>query len=207
MPHIGAIDMLKLNLRVPRGFDGYWKLILELDEHGPWTIRQIVLRTNVSTRSVSQFVDRLRKAGIAALVETRVSVAGQKSATACYRLTRRPIDTPRLYPDGSERPEDDLQLLWRTMKMVKSFTPRELADQAGSDDRAVGLELTRQYVSRLCAVGIVAVTQPVRSRREARYRLVRNLGARAPRILTARVVFDPNAKQVIGDAVASEVSR
>ncbi|SMH42212.1 hypothetical protein [Mesorhizobium australicum] len=190
------VDIVDLKLRVPRGGDGLWKLLLEIDRVGPWTKGQVAARTAVSTARINQFVDRLLAAGIATI-----------SDEGACRLTRRPTDAPRLRLDGSELPEDERQILWRTMKMLKTFSPRELAAQASSDERAIGLETTRSFINRMAQVGIVGIVQVPSRRGEGKYRLARNLGALAPRILSVSVVFDPNAVQVIGDAEASEVSR
>lgn len=208
MPRFGAIEMVALNLRIPRGIDGYWRLMLQADKAGPWTIETLVRQTNVTTRSLSQYVDRLRKGGIVEkIAELPPSAKGRKPA-AVYRLAQRPYLAPRLDRNGQVLPETLQQTLWRTIKIVKLFTPRELAGEVSfARDEDVDLGAVRFYVGALTSAGILAVSRHVKSRQEAQYRLVKLLGARAPQVLAARVIFDPNSNAVIGTAEAREVSR
>lgn len=201
------LDMVKANLRVPRGNDAYWKLILELDQAGPWTIRQLVARSNVSTGTIGQFVDALQLAGIATIVGRDTPRRAHMPGAAHYRLARRPVDTPRLRRDGTELPEPQIQVLWRTLRMIKVFSPRELVELASEGGGEVNLSHARGYLSLLSAAGIIVQVKPNGAGDEGRYRLARDLGPRAPKILQARMIFDPNANQVVGDAQSREVSR
>ena len=206
MPSIGALHIVQMNLRVPRGNDAYWKLMHQLDAAGPWTIKQIVLQSNVTTRAVSVYVDRLRRGGFVEIVAHGDQHHAGHKPEARYRLVKRPLDAPRLNMAGEELKETQHQLLWRTMKMVKSFTPRELCDLASEGRDPADIGNVRQYVSCLFAAGILGRAAG-KMHKEGRYRLIKNLGARAPQILRAKLVFDPNSKAVIGDATATEVSR
>jgi len=207
MPGIGTIHMQTLNLRVARGNQGYWELIVAADKTGPWTIADIELGSNVTTRSVSQLVERLVKGGYARkIAEIAPSAKGRKPA-GVFRLTQRPFFVPRLDRDGRELPETVQQVLWRTMKMLKTFTPRELVDAASEGrEKPIELDSARFYVGALVGAGIIAIRQKVRSRREAKYALVRSLGARAPQILSTRLVYDPNGKAVVGVATVEAAS-
>lgn len=196
------IDMVRLNLRVPRGIDGFWKIIREMDETGAWTITEVANRTNVHKRNVSGFIQGLVAAGIARQVGSGTPNRGLPGAVS-YRLARRPMTTPRLTLDGLERPETAIEVLWRTMKLAKAFTAYELAELASTRERPISPETTRRYLRDLAQVGVLSRAG---SGRAIRYRLVRNLGARAPKILQAHVVFDPNANVVLGEAEAREVS-
>lgn len=200
------LELIDLNMRVPRGNEAFWELILALDKAGPWTIRQLVDRSNVTTGAIGQFVDALRLAGIAEVVERRLNGRPGLDPAAFYRLTRRPLDCPRLRRDGTELPEPQVQVLWRTMRMVKSFSPRELVDLASEGGRSINLSHARSYVSLLISAGVVVQQKSNGHGQEGLYRLKRDLGPRAPKILHARIVFDPNSSQVLGEAKAREVS-
>ena len=199
------LDMIQASLRVPRGIDGFWSIITEIDLIGPWTIRAVAASTNVHLRNVSAFVDTLVAGGYAVVVDS--PPRGPKlPAAKTYRLLKRPADAPRLRRDGSELPEPHIETLWRTMKIAKTFTTSELAALSSTGERVVKISTARAYLRDLLRVGIIVEIRPGRSGQEAHYRLVRNLGSRAPKILNTHVVFDPNANAVVGEAIAREVS-
>jgi len=194
------LDLVELNLRVPRGYEGFWTVMCELDHKGPWTVADVVARSNVSTRTVSQYIERLARAGIAEVVAERPPHRGAFPAKV-YRLTRLPTEAPRLSRDGRELPETANQVMWRAMKMLKVFGPAELAEHCPG----VSLSTVRGYVGLLANAGVLALARKRRPDAEGRYRVARNLGSRAPKILAARIVFDPNAGRVVGEAEAAEV--
>lgn len=196
-PHL---ELVELNLRVPRGTEAFWRVIRVLDGTGPWTVADVVARSNVSTRTVSQFIERLRRGGFADVVEERPPYRGAFPAKV-YRLTRSPADAPRLARDGRELPETANQVMWRAMKMLKVFGPAELAEHCPG----VALSTVRGYVVLLAKAGVLALARKRRPDAEARYRIALGLGSRAPKILAARIVFDPNAGRVVGEAMAGEV--
>ncbi|QDB99678.1 hypothetical protein [Mesorhizobium sp. 8] len=60
-------------------------------------------------------------------------------------------------------------------------------------------DTVRNYCYQLAAAGVLRQTGTLR------FSLVRNLGPAAPRIMSAKLVFDPNSKTVVGPSVAREV--
>lgn len=189
---------LTAGVAVPRGEEGFWQIIGDLDRQGAWTIRTIIEGTNASPQAVANFVSKLRLGGYAEVIgELPNEHNGRKLwPSYTYRLTKRPLRVPRLKADGSPLPETGTEQLWRAMKMSKAFSPEDLAEACP----AVGLGTVRSYVAALVAAGIVSKAGT------GRYRLARNLGARAPKILSTKLVFDPNAKAIVGTSVAREVS-
>ncbi|MNW18369.1 hypothetical protein D3C71_2179120 [compost metagenome] len=67
----------------------------------------------------------------------------------------------------------------------------------------ISLQLAKTFTQALVSVGVV---QPFASTASADrlYRLVRDLGPLAPVISLTKVVFDPNAKAVIGQPVLED---
>jgi hypothetical protein len=194
----GILRMVQINIDVPRGEAGYWSIILDLDQSGPWTVRQICDRTNVQTQAVGNFVRKLRLAGIANVIDRKPASHGggdNLPATVVYRLAKRPLLSPRLARDGKVMPETAIEQLWRAIKMAKVFSLAELAEHCPD----VPPKTAKAYLYQLSKAGIVAG-------KPAAYRLARKLGPLAPKVLATRVVFDPNSKSVIGLPVASEVT-
>lgn len=196
-----SVEQLQVNFVVPRGDAGFWSIILELDASGPWGWRDVDKRSNVHERSVRDYVNRLELAGFAERVVQ--GETGLKAKATRYRLVKRPLEAPRIDRKGNLYPESKTQRLWRTMRMVKSFTLPELTSLAAGEDMPMSLKLAKNFTQALVSVGVV---QPFASTASADrlYRLVRDLGPLAPVISLTKVVFDPNAKAVIGQPVLED---
>jgi hypothetical protein len=123
-----------------------------------------------------------------------------------YRLARTSRDTPRLRRDGSEYPETARDRMWRAMKMLDTWTWVDLAAATETETLPpVPAETVKSYIRRLDAAGVVQALDKGGPNRPATYRLLRNVGAAAPRILRSHAVFDPNSKTVLGIAEAEEI--
>lgn len=105
--------------------------------------------------------------------------------------------------------ETPYDVMWRTMKMLNAFTPRELADAATTAGARIAPHAAVSYCLRLASAGVLVT--PICSSRQAahliRYRLARNLGAKAPKIVKLEAIFDPNACAFIGLPVIPGASR
>ena len=197
------LERVNANLVLPRGYDGMWRVMLDLDEAGPWTVRDVWGRMNENIGSVHQYLRRLKLAGIARQVGERLTGGKNPQAAPLYRLTQRPLETPRLREDGTAQPEPLIETLWRTIKMAKAFTAAELAALAGRDGRIVNVASARSYCDNLTRAGLLGRT--IGNDRQSRYQLLVNAGAKAPKILAGHIVYDPNAGQVLGDMPVREV--
>ncbi|MHB2265845.1 hypothetical protein [Aliihoeflea sp. PC F10.4] len=197
-----SYDPLSIDVYPPRGRDGLWRMLLDLDAKGPWSNGEAMNATNLNRGTVAEWLARLRKAGFAEQVGERPHHRGAP-AIALYQLTRRPIEAPRVSRDGTILPELQIELLWRTIKMLKSFSIDELVAAASADDRTIHRNSADSYVRELARVGILAKSGPLRARQ---FRLLRNVGALAPKLLTSKVVYDPNSHAVIGEATTREVA-
>jgi hypothetical protein len=163
---------------------------------GTWTVRQVALRTNVDVTMVARYVRKLRLGGIAIELATEVNGrnGGNIPGAKVYRLAKRPQLAPRLASDGRELPETINEQLWRAMKMAKTFGASDLVDLCPH----ASIGAARNYCFQLAAAGILSQNGHV-------FRLVRNLGNQAPRILATKLVFDPNSGAVVGRSVTREV--
>lgn len=193
--------MVAANITPPTGFTAYWNVILALDEVGPWTVKAVDGRLNAKRNGIKSFVARLVQAGIAEIVDS-APVSGRGFPRTRYRLVHRPAQVPRIGRDGKEAPEAAAETVWRTMKMTKSFTSVELAEMVdGINRNTIG-----EYLRWLALVGVVAEAGREPGKNGAvRYILVENIGSRAPKILRARLVFDPNSNVILGEIDTAEV--
>lgn len=196
------LTIVELSASVPRGEVGFWSIIRDLDKIGVWTVRQVHDKTNVSVRQVTDYVRRLRLGGFAKVVD-EVSIlpnGGKLPPARVYRLVKCPVIAPRLRNDGSVLPEREHDQLWRAMKMVKDWTVNDLSDYCPG----ISTNNIYRYCRRLEAAGILSRSGTA-AEKDVRYRLVRNLGLLAPRVLATDFVFDPNTKSVVGASVTREV--
>ncbi|RWC58893.1 winged helix-turn-helix domain-containing protein [Mesorhizobium sp.] len=189
------LDIVQMSIAVPRGEAGYWSIILDLDLGGPWTVREICDRTNVKTQAVGRYVRKLRLAGIAQVVEKKTAKRGLDNVpqTVVYRLVKRPLVAPRISLAG-EIYEKNIDRLWRAIKMAKVFSGAEMAALCPD----VPPRSVEAYLYALSTAGVLSGTPK-------RYRLARNVGMQAPKVLATKAVYDPNSKTVIGIPVATEV--
>lgn len=198
------LDLVEMQIRVPRGYDGFWSIICEVGADGrEFRTRDIDGRSNVSISAVRDYLSRLVAGG---WVEVARREMERGSPRNVYRLVRTNREAPRLRRDGSEHPETARDRMWRSMKMLGSWTAGDLAEATRSETTPpVPLQTVKTYVARLVAAGVVLIAHRRGPSSPAVYRLLRNVGAAAPRILRSHAVFDPNSKTVIGIAQAEEV--
>ena len=205
MPPRPLIDHVALNLRVPRGQDGYWSVITDLGADGrTFGLADVDGRTNAGRSVVAEYVGRLVRGGWLEIVSTeRLPKVGVRHT---YRLARTSRDAPRLRRDGTEYPETARDRMWRAMKMLDTWTWVDLAAATETETlSAVGAETVKSYIRRLDAAGVVQALDKGGPNRPAIYRLLRNIGACAPRILRTHLIFDPNSNTVLGVPEAEEI--
>ncbi|MDC7984786.1 hypothetical protein PQJ75_13705 [Rhodoplanes sp. TEM] len=183
---------------IPRGHDHYWAVIRTLDKAGPWTAGEVVGESNAHRASVHDFVGRLVKAGIA-------RHAGGERAPR-YRLAQSPAATPRLRRNGTAAPPSAQAQLWCAIRQLGQFTYAELILAASTDELAIEEITARSYLKRLSAAGYITAVVPGAPGKPAVWKLKpsMNTGPKAPQILRAHVVFDPNRGAVVGGPVQAE---
>ena len=192
-----------MRLKLPRGFEDFWSLMLELDaRQGSFTTAEIVGETNVQRQSVEHYVARLAAAGIVKLVEQRRRAPMLRENV--YRLARRPKAAPRVRADGTVIARTAQECLWTSIRSLVTFTTRDLAF-AATVDRPVRLKTAQRYVNELARAGYLTAHHPHGSRRPAVYRLkpAMNTGPQPPSVLVTEQVWDRNLKKIVGDTVSA----
>ncbi|WP_020179679.1 hypothetical protein [Methylopila sp. M107] len=187
-------------LALPIGVDRLWAAMQSLDREAAWSVQDVAHRAKTEPDHVRPYVRGLRTAGY---VELHAQMRAEGRTTPFYRLAKPSREAPRVRPDGRELPELGREVIWRQIKFLgRGFTISELARSAIEvAPSRVTAATVKRYVLELARVGILQSAQ-----RDAgtHYHLPQSLGAAAPRILQAHVVFDPNAGQVVGVADARD---
>lgn len=82
--------------------------------------------------------------------------------------------------------------MWRTMRMLKVFSYRDIAMQANTKTVAVTEDDARAYCQVLNTAGYFRVEQKADRFRPAIYRLTKDTGPRPPALKRVRAVWDEN---------------
>lgn len=121
-----------------------------------------------------------------------------------HRLIRDTgVATPRLTIKGTPVTQGiGRQRMWQSMRILREFDYRDLAELVSDDSHAVSPLEAQTYVKHLCRAGyLVACAPAVRGRNAcpARYRFVNalNTGPRAPLITRNKEVMDTNTGQIV----------
>lgn len=177
------------NSRDPEGRQFIWDSIRAFE--GAWfTSPQINRDTLLDRRTVSSYLQ--------CLVAGHYLERDDSGELIRWRLIKDSAHAPRLRPDGSPvKSGGGTDNMWRTMRMMQQFTPRDVACHATTDSVSVSEKTAKGYCGKLLSCGYLrVVSKAVPGVRQATYRLIRNSGPKAPQIQRIKVVFDPNTNTV-----------
>lgn len=191
---MGRHPIHEATLTVPlRGHQHFWSVMREMRR---FTTDDVNGASNAHKNTIRDYIGRLAKAGIVKAVEP-----GANGGLVYEIVSDSGPEAPSVRRDGTlaRRPGLGNEQMWRSMKMLGSFTPRDLAVAATTDDVAVKVTTAQAYVKHLQRAGYLAVVVPAsHGGGLAVYRLVRNSGPLAPMIQRTDWVWDPNLRRVMG---------
>ncbi|WP_336802014.1 hypothetical protein [Kaistia sp. MMO-174] len=198
-------EEVALKIKVPRGIEGYWSIMLDLGrDGGTFSVPDVDVRSNTDKATISGYVSRLVKAGYLVLDHTRPSAKG--SPQRFYRIAKLSAEAPRVRRDGSEAPRDQQWRLWATIRLLKrGFTAEELAFNAGLEE-AVPIRTVRSYIQHLERAGYLGRVGIAKAGKPITYRLLRDTGPKPPMVLATRSVWDQNQAAIVGDSVTEAAS-
>ncbi|MEL7112611.1 MAG: hypothetical protein AAGK93_06665 [Pseudomonadota bacterium] len=157
---------------------------------GTFTYFDLAARASTQTKTVGNIVQRWEKQG---LVERLGK--GPKNRMQ-FKVTEKgstrlgaPLDKDAF---SSVSPEKNM---WTAMRMLKMFTPRDIAVQARTDAVDITLEQARAFC-RMLVRGeqpyLKARRTAIPGRREATYQLIHDTGPIPPRECRVRAIYDAN---------------
>jgi len=177
----------------PSGRQAMWERMRELRR---FTLADLD-HLNVERDTIKTYVRSLVRGGY--LKMERSDGPGGRYAPALYELLRDVgLEAPKLRRDGSPAHQGrSREQMWRAMKMMGKFTPRDLAVTASTEDAAVSEDDAKSYVKHLFAAGYLAVLRAGKPpRTQGLYRLVKNTGPLPPMVTRAKIVWDPNLGRI-----------
>lgn len=134
---------------------------------------------------------------------------GKRGESNIYRLINDTgVDAPRLRKDGTPVTQGQgRQQMWNAMRIIKQFSPADLALNATTDDHKVAENEARDYCKMLCHAGYLRVSVPHKtgsagkpgSGQRARYMFIPGMwtGPHPPQIQRTKQVYDPNLRKVV----------
>lgn len=213
MPFFVEIEIKGARLK---GHDHFWKVIREVGADGAeFTINDIVRETAAHKDSVGDFIRRLTRtvppvAAAAGYREVRNGTWKPSSSVRArtYRLLRAPNETPSLRRDGTEglygRKRQHLWNILRGPQAREGIDAAELAMLAETAELPIAVTAAKEYLQKLEAAGYLIVLQVAANNRLTRYRLRPGNGPKAPKLLKAQLVYDPNRHEIVGPAFCEE---
>lgn len=180
------VDVLARSKK-PQGRPAVWAAIRQA---GTFTVLDLSHETDVPRKTALDYVKALVAGGY-------VEELGPAGHTMAYRLVNDVgREAPRVRRDGSlvsmGRAQENL---WRTMRMVGSFTATELAVQASTEETPVSVVAAADYCRYLALAGYLMVAGAGDARCwtfiPARY-----TGPLPPQIQRIKQVFDQNTRTV-----------
>ena len=164
--------------------------------------RDIWMETALGRDTVKTYITGLQKAGYIRHIGDRPT-GNIKPARVFEIVPEKEVkEAPRVRKDGTEVTMGrGREFMWRTMRILKDFTPQDLAVTATTEDHQIALDEAEYYCRYLCLAGILRKTsaRPVSYHFQAH----RYTGPRPPQIQRVKQVWDPNTETVLwsgGDA-------
>lgn len=166
-----------------------------------FTVQQLARQAHVDrgTYNVGDYLRGLVNAGILSKEATR------QHGPNIYELMRDTgVDAPRVRKDGSPVPETAQTRMWRAMKVLKTFSARDLVVHASLPDKEIAESTATDYCQWLARGGFLRTeaSGPVR------WRFVKDTGAKAPQILRVKQLLDVNTGEIVaGDEARAALDR
>lgn len=183
--------------REPQGRQPLWDEMVKFDG-APFTISDIYDQTYVSRHTIRSYLKSLVLAKYVARIEPEADAVREEAAIK-FKIIVDPVPhhAPRLNRNGEPVMQGSgVENMWRTMRMLTQFSPRDLAAHATTDIVTVTETTAKSYCSTLLRVGYLKVVSKASPpKKQAVYRLIRNTGPNPPMIQRTKQVFDPNTKQ------------
>ncbi len=155
-----------------------WEAIIN-KQGQTFTVKDLAAQVKAPVRSVYNYTKLLKDNGF---------IASTGASLYCQKIKQ--LEVPKFKRDGTVAGEDARQTLWRTMLMLKDFDIAHLVRSASLENIEIKADYARIYADDLANVGIL---RKLKAGKIPSYKLVNNLGGKAPIVKRIKVVFDPNS--------------
>jgi hypothetical protein len=174
----------------PTDRERIWALIREIKT---FTSRDIALKTRIprSGGAIRDYLAALEKAGF-----VRVLAEKKRGVFNLYELARDiGVEAPRVNKDGGILPPSGRTRMWKTMRILGTFTARELASAASLEGAPVAVDEAEYYCMWLRKGGYLRG-----DKKRWAFVSAMNTGPKAPQILRVKRLYDPNRNVIVCEA-------
>jgi hypothetical protein len=158
------------------------------------------LTADIALATIRSYIQGLEAAGIVSTSGTQPKPDGRGYVNV-YKLERDSgIEAPRVRKDGSQVTQGlGREQLWRTIKILKQFTRRELALAASTEQHQVKESEAGNYVEALHHAEYLILVKPSKPAVQAVYRFNprHNTGPKPPQIQRLKTLYDPNLGKIV----------
>ncbi len=185
------------------GHEEMWASICRLSRSDCFTVDDLMADARVSHGTALAYLGRLVRNGLA------VKRASGRKGVFVYQASKC-SNWPPVF-DGQGRLSNDHAMraaLWRSAKMIKVFSVRDLQVAATSDSLQINAGQAQRFIERLEGSGYLRREAAPNAAGEQMWRFLShmNTGALPPRFCNANLVFDVNQRRFMNEhAVVAEV--
>jgi len=179
-----------------QGQDGVWA---QVRTQRFFTVADIQDATSIPRKTITDYLKRLTAGGV-------VRLCDEGDGADQYELVKdMGVHTPRFRPNGEPVTQGmGNQNMWRSMRMMSEFSPRDIAAHSSTDAVNVSEDTAKKYCGHLLKAGYLRVlVRAVPGKRQARYRLIKDTGPLPPKVQRVKRVFDPNSGEVMMEGGAA----
>lgn len=189
----------------PYGRQAMWQAMRKLKR---FTLSDVAATSDCKRDSVRTYLHSLVRSGhiravgnIPARRSAFLTKPAPENRATLYELVKdQGVEAPRVMRDGSPSTQGAArEQMWRTMRILCEFTPRELAFGAGTEGSPVAESDAGDYARDLERAGYLVRIEKASKLSQARYRFVpaRWSGPKAPMVQRLKSIFDPNLNRVV----------
>ena len=188
---------VKSSAPAPTDREKIWAAIRELKQ---FTRRELAMKAILPQKgAICGYLLGLEKAGfIRALSEKKRKVATR------YELARDiGVEAPRVSLSGELLPPSGRSRMWKTMRILGTFTARELASASELEGAPIAVSTAAHYCSWLARGGYLrGYTGVAIELKRWTFIPAMDTGPKAPQILKVRKLYDPNRDKIVCEGPA-----
>lgn len=168
-----------------------------------FSVDQLEDATRINRDTIKSYLQGLQAAGYIKIKEAvKRTEKGNSYLSASYMLVNDVgVDAPKLDRKGNHITRGDARdHMWRTMKVLSTFTYRDLAIQASTQEITINEMDAKKYCNHLRKAGYLAIVKkgkPGGVLNVYQFMKSKNTGPKPPVIRQVTQVFDPNKDAVV----------
>jgi len=184
------------------GYDSREAMWAEIRAMRTFTVRELKEATTLKIESVREYVTGLTNGGFLERDDSQIlNDKGFGKNSVIYTLIRNVgVDAPRVRKDGSTVTQGQgTANMWRTMRILGTFSARELAVSASTDTCVIAESTAASYIRHLCDAGYIR-----KGKYLFRFITAMYTGPKPPMVQRVKRVWDQNLKKVMWSEVGPE---